>query len=74
MALPGAGEGGPLVPVGNTNQDQKAATRQQLAVAGGFVFFGQGGLGFWRVNLGVSYCVSELIERSDLSFSVIGRL
>ena len=36
---------GPLVPVGDTNRDQKASTRQQLAVAEVFVFLKGGGLG-----------------------------
>ena len=45
--------GGALVQVGNTNRDQKASTRQQLAGAGGFVFLKGGGFrGFWGVNLG----------------------
>jgi len=43
--------GGPLVPVGDTNRDQKASTRQQLA--GAEVFFLKGaGLGVLGVNLG----------------------
>ena len=61
---------GPLVPVGNTNRDQKASVRSW-----GFCFFlkGRGVRWFCRVNLGVSYCVSQLIERSVLFFSVLGR-
>ena len=37
--------GGPLVPVGEINWDQKASTRQQLAGAEVFVFFKGADLG-----------------------------
>src|ERR1041385_2933693 len=48
--------GGPFVPVGSTNRDQNASTRQQFRVWG---FFLEGGWGFCRVNLGVSYIVAN---------------
>ena len=48
--------GGPLVPVGGTNRDQKAFTREHFS-GWGFRFFEGGGWGFWGVNLGVSYIV-----------------
>ena len=42
--------GGPLVPVGGTNRDQKASMRQQLA--GAEFFLKVAGLGVLGVNLG----------------------
>ena len=56
--LPLAQAGGPFVPVGATNQDQKASTRQQFRGWGfSFLSEGEGGWEFWGVNLGVSYIV-----------------
>ena len=48
--LRAAQAGGPLVPVGDINWDQKASTRQQLAGAG--VFLKGASLGVLGVNLG----------------------
>ena len=52
--LRAAQAGGPLVPVGDINRDQKASTRQQLAGAEVFLFFKKkvAGLGVLGVNLG----------------------
>lgn len=44
--------GGLLVSVGDTNRDQKASTRQQLAGAEGFFVLKGDGLGVLGVNLG----------------------
>ena len=54
--LRGAQAGAPFVPVGNTNRDQKASTRQHMTGAG-FFLKGGGVRGLWMVNLGVSYIV-----------------
>ena len=50
--LRAAQAGGPLVPVGDINRDQKASTRRKLAAAEVFFFLKVAGLGVLGVNLG----------------------
>ena len=51
VAAAGSPGGGPLVPVGDINRDQKASTRQKLAAAEVFILK-LAGLGVLGVNLG----------------------